>query len=119
MVLGNAPLPAAFPFQRDQVQPLGHAIGGALQVVFHNTGDKGAGDGGLFEDVARIMRREGFQHTFELARLFHDTAQISAGDFFAVALAEHRPVNALLDQIFIHRLLVFEVNLGPAARDFV
>ena len=118
-VLGNTALPATFPFQRDQVEPLCHAVSGTLQVIVDHTGYECTRNRSLFKDVARVMRREGFEHALQLARFVDNTAQVCSGDFFAIALPQHRAIDALLDQIFIHRGLVLEVHLGLAARHFV
>ena len=76
LVLGDPALPAAFLFQRDQVETLGHAVGCALQIVLDNTGNKCASDGSLFENVARVMGWEGVQNALHLAGVIDHARQV-------------------------------------------
>ena len=93
------PMPAAFVFRRDQIETFRDLVGDALQVRIHRAGHEGPGDGGLFEDVARVMRRKGVQNALELARLFDHARQVLPGDLFAIALPQQRAVDALVDQV--------------------
>ena len=86
VVLGDAALPATFPFQCDQVQTLCDLVGHALQVSIDRARHKGTGDGGLFQNMAGVMGRESFENTTHLAGQIDDAGQILTGDFLAIAL---------------------------------
>ena len=66
-----------------------------------------------------VMRREGIQNAFELPRFFDHAHKILPEDRFAIALQKLCAVGALLDQVFFHRGLILEIDLGFATHDFV
>ncbi len=119
MVLGDPPGPAVFVFQRDLIETRCHLVGHRLQIGIGLARIEGPGKGGLFQDVARIMRREGIEHAAELARAFDHAGQIGAGDLLADRQAQHRAVDAHFDKVVLKRGLILEVDLGLAARDLV
>ncbi len=86
VVLGDAALPATFPFQCDQVQTLCDLVGHALQISIDRARHKGTGDGGLFQNMTGVMGRESFENTTHLAGQINDAGQILTGDFLAIAL---------------------------------
>ena len=69
--------------------------------------------------MAWIVGRESVEHTTHLPCVIHDTGQIGAHDFLAIALSQHGPFDALLDEVILHRVFVFEIDLGLAPGDFV
>jgi hypothetical protein len=102
--------------RRHEVEPLGHILRHALKVGVRRAGIEGAGDGGLFEDVAGVMGREGIEDALEAARAFDDAMQVGARDFLAVRQAQDGALDPLVDQVILQRRLVLEVDLGLAAR---
>ena len=60
-----------------------NGIGHALQIGINAPGEKGLGNGGLFQDVARVKRGKRLKDTFDGARLFDDADQILTDDFLA------------------------------------
>ena len=119
MVLRDPARPAAFEFRRDRSSRAATVSATACRSASALPGVKGPGERRLFQDVARIVRREGFQHAAELARAFDHAGQVGARNLFARAKAQDRALDAHLDQVILQRRLILEVDLGLAARDFV
>jgi hypothetical protein len=91
VVLRDPAHPAAFVFGGHEVEPLGHILRHALKVGVGRAGIEGAGDGGLFDDVAGVMGREGIEDALEVARALDDAVQVGARDFLAAGRRRTAP----------------------------
>jgi hypothetical protein len=86
------------------------------RVLVHGPRAEGAGDGGLLEDVARVVDRVDIKAALHGPRLVHDAHEVGPGDLGPAAEAQHRALHPLLDQVVVESGLVLEVDLGLAAR---
>jgi hypothetical protein len=74
------PAPAALVLERDEVEARRHRLGHALEVLVHRARAEGAGDGGLLEDVARVVHGIGVEAAADGARLLHHAQEVLARD---------------------------------------
>ena len=78
-----------------------------------------ARDRGLLDHLAIIAAVQAGQQIADRARLLDDPLQVGAGAFVARKRAEHRVVEPGIGEVVLQRVLVLQVLLGFAARDFV
>ncbi len=90
-----------------------------MQITVHRTGHKGAGNRCLLQDVARVVRWESVKHAAHLAGQINHTSKVRTGDFFTIALPEHRTFNPLINKVFFHLGLIFEIDFRFSARHLI
>ena len=118
-VLGLPALPAALVFGRDLIEPGGDRVGDGLHPVIGAARRERPGDGGLLEDGAGVVGREGRDQRLGPAGVADDAHEVLADDLLARVEAQRRLLGSLLDEVVLEVGLVLQVDLGLAAGDLV